>query len=209
MASLNRTCTETHPAPYPRERLRTADSAEPFHYDTMADETIAVLEAIGGPSHIVGWSDGGNIELIVAIRRPDLVKRLVVIGSNFRYDGIDLSRGGIDLISMTINDQGKQGLFGDYASNSPDGPSHYDMFIEKTLKMWASEPNLTLDDLSTIKVPVLVLVGDHDWVHWPHTIALHENISGAQLAVVPGAGHAVPLQRPDKVAQIIDDFLTQ
>ncbi|MCX5986456.1 MAG: alpha/beta hydrolase [Chloroflexi bacterium] len=62
---------------------RTADSAEPFHYDTMADETIAVLEAIGGPSHIVGWSDGGNIGLIVASRRPDLVKRLVVIGSNF------------------------------------------------------------------------------------------------------------------------------
>ncbi len=83
------------------------------------------------------------------------------------------------------------------------------MFIEKTLQMWASDPNLTLDNLSTIKVPVLVLVGDHDWVHWPHTIAFYENISGAQLAVVPGAGHAVPLQLLDKVAQIVDDFLTQ
>lgn len=144
---------------------RTADTPEPFHYETMADEAIAVLEAIGGPSHLVGWSDGGNIGLIVAMRRPDLVKRLVVIGSNFRYDGIDLLSVGVDLSGMTIRDDLKQGLFGDYASNSPDGPSHYESFIEKSLKMWESEPNLTAHDLSTIQVPVLVLVGDDDVIH--------------------------------------------
>jgi len=50
---------------------KTTDTPEPFHYEAMADETIAVLESIGGTSHLVGWSDGGNIGLIVAMRRPE------------------------------------------------------------------------------------------------------------------------------------------
>src|SRR6185295_13853574 len=60
---------------------RTADTDEPFHYDDMATEAIGVLEqVVGGPAHIVGWSDGGNVGLLVAMRRPDLVERMVVIG---------------------------------------------------------------------------------------------------------------------------------
>src|SRR3954447_26315788 len=67
---------------------RTADTDAPFHYDTMADETIAFLEHIGGPAHLVGWSDGGNVGLLVALRRPELVGRLVTIGSNYHHDGL-------------------------------------------------------------------------------------------------------------------------
>ena len=179
---------------------RTADSPEPFHYHTMADETIAVLEAIGGPSHIVGWSDGGNIGLIVAMRRPDLVKRLVVIGSNFHHDGFS---GG------SVTDDVRKTLFADYVDCSPDGPDHWGVVGEKTGTMWGSEPTLEIADLSTISVPVLVLVGDDDMIKLSHTVALYENIAGAQLAVVPGASHAVVLEYPEKVAKIVDDFLTQ
>jgi pimeloyl-ACP methyl ester carboxylesterase len=59
-----------------------------MHYDTMADETIAFLEHIGGRAHLVGWSDGGNVGLLVAMKRRDLVDRLVMIGSNFHHDGL-------------------------------------------------------------------------------------------------------------------------
>ena len=44
---------------------RTADTSEPFHYAAMADETIAFLEHLGGPAHLIGWSDGGNVGLLV------------------------------------------------------------------------------------------------------------------------------------------------
>lgn len=179
---------------------RTADTPEPFHYESMADETIAVLEAIGGASHLVGWSDGGNIGLIVAMRRPDLVKRLVVIGANFHHEGV---------LGGTMTDEAKQMLVQDYADHSPDGPDHHAEVTAKTMKMWASEPTMTTNDLSTIQVPVLVLVGDDDCEHLSHTCALYESIPGAQLAVIPGTSHFVPLERPDKVAKIVDDFLAQ
>src|SRR5690348_18236708 len=55
----------------------------------MADDTIAFMDTLGtGPAHLVGWSDGGNVALLVAIKRPDLVRRLVAIGSNFSADGL-------------------------------------------------------------------------------------------------------------------------
>ena len=67
---------------------RTADTGEPFHYSAMADETIAFLEHLGGPAHLVGWSDGGIVALLVALRRPDLVGRIVAIGANYHFDGV-------------------------------------------------------------------------------------------------------------------------
>ena len=41
------------------------------------------FEHLDRPAHLVGHSDGGDVELLVAMRRPDLVQRLVMIGSNF------------------------------------------------------------------------------------------------------------------------------
>src|SRR5580658_2455873 len=67
---------------------RTADTAEALHYEAMADETIGVLEYLDRPAHLVGHSDGGNVGLLVAMRRPDLVSRLVMIGSNFHHSGL-------------------------------------------------------------------------------------------------------------------------
>ena len=54
----------------------------------MADETIAVLEYLGRPVHLIGHSDGGDVGLLVTLRRPDLVERLVMIGSNFHHSGL-------------------------------------------------------------------------------------------------------------------------
>src|SRR6267378_1026379 len=62
---------------------RSADTDAPFFNDATATETIAVIDKlIVGPAHLVGWSDGGNVALFVALRRPDLVRSLVLIGSN-------------------------------------------------------------------------------------------------------------------------------
>src|SRR4051812_30153948 len=60
---------------------KSPDTDAPFHYEDMAAETIGFLDAIvGGPAHLVGWSDGGIVALFVARDRPDLVRRQVLIG---------------------------------------------------------------------------------------------------------------------------------
>src|ERR1700722_11642517 len=67
---------------------RTGDTEEPFSYDAMADETIAFIEYLHRTVHLVGHSDGGNVALIVAMRRPDLVRRVVAIGANYHFEGL-------------------------------------------------------------------------------------------------------------------------
>jgi pimeloyl-ACP methyl ester carboxylesterase len=180
---------------------RTADTAEPFHYATMADETIAFLEQLGGPAHLVGWSDGGNVGLLVALRRPDLVGRLVMIGSNYSHDGLLPLPVDADSPVLAM-------LAADYGERSPDGADHFGEVVGKTLTMFAAEPTLTVDDLRKVSVPALVLVGDDDAIVLSHTCSLYESIPGAQLAVVPGASHALPMEQPEETVRIINRFLT-
>ena len=56
----------------------------------MATHAIKVLEHLGAAKkvHLVGWSDGGIVAMLVALRRPDLVDRLVLIGANFHFEGV-------------------------------------------------------------------------------------------------------------------------
>jgi pimeloyl-ACP methyl ester carboxylesterase len=179
---------------------RTADTPDAFHYDSMADETIGVLEHLDRSVHLVGHSDGGDVGLLVAIRRPDLVHRLVMIGSNFHHEGL-LPIG--DLITPDVYEM----FAAMYGECAPDGREHFDEFLAKTYAMWASEPTLTPADLARVTVPVLVLVADDDAIALSHTWLLYESTPGAQLAVVPGASHLLPIEQPEETVRIVCKFL--
>jgi pimeloyl-ACP methyl ester carboxylesterase len=179
----------------------TADSDAAFHYDEMATETIGVLErVIGGPAHLVGWSDGGIVSMLVALRRPDLVDRMVLIGANFHYNGLAPVEIGPDSPFLAM-------IRAAYAERSPDGVDHFGVVAAKSMTMFASEPTLTVDDLAAITAPTLVLVGDDDLIKLSHTCELYEALPNGQLAVVPGTSHALPMERPAETARIIHDFL--
>jgi pimeloyl-ACP methyl ester carboxylesterase len=72
----------------------------PLTDDAMADDTVAYLDGVVGvPAHLVGWSDGAVVALLMARRRPDLVDRLLLIGQNYnspvshRWPGRPARRG--------------------------------------------------------------------------------------------------------------------
>src|SRR4030081_3608999 len=74
--------------PERRGHGRTADVDGPITFDLMAQDTIAFLETVvGGPAHLVGCSDGAIVALLVALRRPDLARRLVFIAGVFHHEG--------------------------------------------------------------------------------------------------------------------------
>ena len=100
-ASATVTTSSTRSAPtsrseLPRHRIRpTRPRLHRRHRRAVplrrhGHHAIAVLERVGVSSkvHLVGWSDGGIVAMLVALRRPDLVDRLVLIGVNFHVDGI-------------------------------------------------------------------------------------------------------------------------
>jgi pimeloyl-ACP methyl ester carboxylesterase len=78
---------------------------------------------------------------------------------------------------------------------------------EKAMTMMTTEPTMTPDELAQIAAPALVLVGDDDISTLAHTCSLYESLGAGQLAVVPGASHLVPHEKPALVNQIVAEFL--
>ncbi len=183
---------------------RTPDTEDPFSYDAMARETLAFCAAvIGEPAHLAGWSDGGIAALLAGLAAPEAVNRQVLMGTNFHHDG--LLETGLGAGPDAAEVEFMREL---YEANAVEGPGHWPTFWAKTESLWRNEPTLTVDDLAQVSVPTLVLVGDDEPIPLAHTVAMYEAIPDAQLGVIPGASHLVPLEQPELVAGMVTRFLT-
>ena len=141
--------------------------------------------------------------LLVALARPDLVRRLVVASGVFHHDG--WAPGAIDL------DEETTAFFVAYhGAVSPDGPDAFPALAAKLHRMHSEEPTLTVADLARYPGPALVMVGDdEDEIPMEHTLALRQGLPRSQLAVVPGAGHGLPVDKPELFNRLVVDFLTE
>ena len=192
--------------PERRAHGHTPDVDGPLSYNDMAKDTIDFIESVvGGPAHLVGWSDGGIVALLVAISRPDLVRKLVAIGANFLPSSeISAAPGMLD---MSPDDPGLAMFRSLYEAASPDGADHWPVVVEKLLAMWRTEPNITVDDLARIGAPTLVLASDDDLMTLEHTIALYRAMPNSELGVVPGTSHALPMEKAELANRLVLDFL--
>jgi len=188
----------------------SADTKDPFHFDTMAEQTIDFIETLGlGPTNLMGWSDGAAIALLVSISRPDLVRHLVSVGGFFNTHSVP--RQDQDWIRSATPESFRRSmptLVKRYDESSPDGSAHFSIVFEKTKKLWLTEPDIKKEELAKITAPTLVLVGDRDATIPEHTLELFRSIKSAQLCVIPGATHFLLSEKPAIANRIILEFLT-
>jgi pimeloyl-ACP methyl ester carboxylesterase len=151
----------------------------------MADETIAFLEYLGNQPTWWATAMAPTLRLLVAMRRPDLVRRAVVIGANYHFEGLK-SAEAFPLEGPVFERWAEW-----FALRSPNGRQHARAVVQKTNKLIAHEPTLTTEDLATIRVPVLVMASDDEPIELAHTCSMYESIPGAQLAIVPGTSHSM------------------
>ena len=177
---------------------RTPDVPGPVTLDVLAGDVIAFLtEIVGGPAAVLGYSAGGVVALGVAARRPDLVRKLVVMNSASAKDGwIFLPEPGGELPDSLVDR---------YAEVSPDGRDHLPVVVAKYSHAAQSDEAV---DLTGIASPTLVLGSDDDIVHLEHTVAMYRGIADAQLCVLPGTSHLALWERPELCASVVTEFLT-
>lgn len=150
----------------------------------MAEDTIAYLEQeLSRPAHLVGWSDGAVVGLLVAQRRPDLVERLVLISQYYNSTG--KVAGSMLAQLLASASEAMQFLRGEYDTVSPDGAEHFPVVYAKTMQMINTEPEIDLDTLTRIQSPTLVLQGDQDEVTVAHSMAVVDALPHGRLAVLP------------------------
>ena len=187
--------------PERRGHGRTPDVDGPITFELMAGDTIAFIERrVHAPAHLVGMSDGATVALYVALRRPDLVRRLVLVGGVFNHDGWLPGTTDLDEESASF-------LASGYGEVSPDGVEHFGVVAEKLARMHETEPDLGAEDLAAVGQRTLVMVGDDDEVSLEHAIAMYRGFPDGELAVVPGTSHGLLVEKPALCNSMIVEFL--
>ena len=156
----------------------------------MAQDTATLLKSLKlGRVDVVGFSDGGILALMLAIRHPELVHRLVISGVNVTPEGLTAEQlRGLRAAQITK-------------------PT---TVAEKLAKLWLTSPTaseLSLAMLSKIDRPVLVISGDRDAITLEHTLLIFHALPQAELCVLPGTDHATFAGRPEWLNPIISAFL--
>jgi pimeloyl-ACP methyl ester carboxylesterase len=193
-------------APERRAHGHTPDVDGPLRYDDMATDTIGFIETVvKQPTHLVGWSDGGIVGLLVAMARPDLVRKLVAISANLNPQaGLPEAHG---MLEASPDDESLEMFRGLHAASSPDGPEHWPVFWGKFTDMLATQPDIKTDELASITAPTLVVASDDDMFELEHELEIYRAIPDSQLAIIPGTSHALVFEKPALVNQLVLEFL--
>jgi pimeloyl-ACP methyl ester carboxylesterase len=178
-----------------RDQGKSDDSPDKITYEKMSDDQAALLEELKlPPVNVVGWSDGGIEALLLGMRNPDRVKKLVAMAANLTPK---------DLYPETI------AMIKQFEDSLPaaDKRTPQEKREFKVLNMMFDEPQIPLKALEKITAPTLVLASDHDLIPDEHTLDIYHHIPNSQLAILPNATHMVPYDDPELFNSTIDRFL--
>ncbi|PRY08977.1 pimeloyl-ACP methyl ester carboxylesterase [Pontibacter ummariensis] len=153
-------------------------------YELFASDMKLLLDSLHLKQvNILGWSDGGNTALKMALNYPVYVKKIAVMGANLFPDETAIESGLLELFNRQLGElKGKE--------------DEQSLNQARRLRLLLKEPHMSFKDMQAIKVPVLVMAGEHDVILESHTRAIAENIKGAKLEIFKDASHYAPQEIP-------------
>jgi pimeloyl-ACP methyl ester carboxylesterase len=194
-----------------------------YDIDTLSDDAAALIEALGAaPCHFVGLSMGGFVALRLAIRRPALLRSLILLDTSADPERL-LDRLRYHLLAFVARWFGFRPVISRvmpimFSENALRDPALMNRWRDRILandRIGATravggviDRAGVYDELETIALPTLVIVGDRDRATVPaHSRRLHAAIRDSQLIVLPGVGHMSTLEAPAAVAETLRRFL--
>jgi pimeloyl-ACP methyl ester carboxylesterase len=191
-----------------RGQGRSSFDDRPITYQTMANDTLALLDHLGiTGTDIVGWSDGGIIALAIALRRPERLRRVVAYGANFDLSGYRSGNGDDNAplspgFEYFVAENTKR-----YQEQSPH-PERWDELNTVMQRLYSTEPNWTQDDMRSIQTSILVLDGiEEEVVDINHVRLLAELLPNGTLELMPGTGHFAMIDQPAEFTRIVVEYL--
>jgi pimeloyl-ACP methyl ester carboxylesterase len=201
---------------------RTADTDRPITYEQMADDTAELMRHLEiEQADIAGYSMGGGIAVQLAIRHPELVRRLVVASAGYRYDAMPAEAIAM-FPSITPEMFAGSPMETEYLRLAPN-PGDFPKLVGKLKTLHTTDFAWPEDAIRGIPAPTQVIVGDSDLIRLEHAVELYKlrggggtgDLSGlpdAQLAVLPGTSHLIPpgsglLDRVEWLLMMIPPFL--
>jgi len=178
-----------------RDQGRSGDSAGALTYEKMADDLAALLAHLDvGPADVLGWSDGGIEALLLAIRHPARVKKIVSMATNLNASG--------DAFPPEV----AAWLAGYVESISTAGTAQAER-ERKVARIMLDQPDIDPEALRGITAPTLVMAGDRDLIRDEHTLDIYHHIPNSQLAILPNQTHLLPFDDPELFNATVERFL--
>src|SRR5882672_2644373 len=186
---------------------RTADIPErPISIEQYAKDVVELLKYLKiSKADFLGESYGGNTAAVIAVRYPELVRRLVTYSATFSPppNTLDPKTTHYDY-PPTSETRDVQFQRESYMRVAPD-PNYWPKIYDKVGSIhWKG---FSKEELASIKAPILIIQGDHDFVRLEHSVETVKLIPHAELAVIPSASHFALSSEQERVVPIIKHFL--
>jgi pimeloyl-ACP methyl ester carboxylesterase len=187
-----------------RGQGRSTHTRAQISYDAMAVDVLAVMDQLKlAHASLVGWSDGGEIALKLAIGHPERVDKLVVLGTNYDANG-SKPRGSHR--SQTFAAYAAK-CRADYLRLSKT-PKQFDALVDYLMPLWRGPMGFTKDQLRSIKAETIVADGDHDEVIVLDQVEeMSRLIPNARFVVFKDTSHFVLWQDPASLNHVLVEFL--
>lgn len=168
----------------------------PFTIRQFAEDLRGFMEEMGiDKADLLGFSDGGNIALIFALRYPGKVDRLILNGANLWSGGVKPS------VQIPI-------ILGYYIANFFGHFSGKARANAELLRLMVKDPDIKAEELRSIQSPTLVIAGERDMIREEHTRLIAAEILGAELRIIPG-DHFIAAGNPEGFNREVDRFLRE
>jgi 3-oxoadipate enol-lactonase len=197
-----------------------------YDMDTLSEDAAALIEALDcGPCHFLGLSMGGFIGLRLAIRRPKLLRSLMLLETSAepephenlaRYRLLNFIARWFGL--RLVADRVMPIMFGQKFLSDPGRTkekaewrehliANHRIGITRAVKGVIDRAGV-YEDLDKITTPTLIIVGDQDVATVPAVAErMHARIHGSTLVTIPGAGHTSTVDEPEAVNAALQEFL--
>jgi pimeloyl-ACP methyl ester carboxylesterase len=196
---------------------RTADINRDFSYENLADDIAAMLDYLEiKQADLLGYSMGGGVAMLVAIRHPEKVRKVVSVSAVFRHDG--WVKEALDAFPQLTADSFKGSpIESEYKKLSPT-PDAFAAFVKRVIAMDLKPYDFGADRLRATNAPFLFIHGDADGVRLDHIAEMFrlkgDEIMGdmrprsqSRLAVLPDTTHITLMEKSDAIIPIVNDFL--
>lgn len=197
---------------------RTVDIDRPMTLEGMADDVAAAIRELGvEPSDVFGYSMGASVALHLAIRNPNLVRKLILASVTYTLAGVHPGLWD-GLAEMKPEMMHGSPWHDEYMRIAPH-PENFAALFEKKTQMDRQIKDVPSDAVRSIKSPTLLMLGDSDIVRPEHAVEMFRLLGGgvfgdmppgmpaSQLAILPGTSHVTIVDRADWIVPMVNTFL--